>query len=299
MARVGLRILLLAGLVVSWVGLLSHPWWLELLGHFRLQYTLFALVLGAVFYWVRDRLCLLLWISVLLSNLFFLAPFYWGASPGRVEAKALLCNVLSSNAQPHRVLQLLQQERPDLVVLLEVTRAWEGHLAPVLKDFSGQVRLPREDNFGIMLLTREKLAHPQVVGREALPIVLAEARVAGKSLHLVAAHPPPPISATHAYYRDEYLKILSDLVEQQPGPCVMLGDLNDTPWSPSLRPLNQTMRNARKGFGLQPSWPTMLPLFCRIPIDHCYLRGEIQAVDLRLGPPVGSDHFPVVVDLQL
>ena len=34
-----------------------------------------------------------------------------------------------------------------------------------------------------------------------------------------------------------------------------------------------------------------------IPIDHVLHRGFSSPVNMRLGPDIGSDHLPVVVDL--
>jgi endonuclease/exonuclease/phosphatase (EEP) superfamily protein YafD len=33
-----------------------------------------------------------------------------------------------------------------------------------------------------------------------------------------------------------------------------------------------------------------------VPIDHCLVSPEITILDRRLGPAVGSDHYPLIVD---
>ena len=48
----------------------------------------------------------------------------------------------------------------------------------------------------------------------------------------------------------------------------------------------------------EPTWPTYNPLLW-IPIDHCLVSPEIIVTDRQIGPDVGSDHYPIVVDLQL
>jgi hypothetical protein len=45
-------------------------------------------------------------------------------------------------------------------------------------------------------------------------------------------------------------------------------------------------------------WPTWAPSFLRVPIDHIFVSSSWRVIDRRLGPMVGSDHLPVLVDLQ-
>jgi endonuclease/exonuclease/phosphatase family metal-dependent hydrolase len=50
--------------------------------------------------------------------------------------------------------------------------------------------------------------------------------------------------------------------------------------------------------GLQWSWPVGLwPL--ALPIDHCLVSEKVEVVDRWMGPDVGSDHYPLVVDVRL
>ncbi len=81
---------------------------------------------------------------------------------------------------------------------------------------------------------------------------------------------------------------------------MVLGDLNVTPWSPFFRDLLRegALRNARKGYGLRPTWPTMLPPLL-IPVDHCLVSSGVTVHDCRAGRNVGSDHYPLVVDFSL
>ena len=58
------------------------------------------------------------------------------------------------------------------------------------------------------------------------------------------------------------------------------------------------LRNSQIGFGLQPSFSAKSIFPLRVPIDHLLHSEDIRVRDRRLGPAMGSDHFPLVVDLQ-
>lgn len=58
------------------------------------------------------------------------------------------------------------------------------------------------------------------------------------------------------------------------------------------------LRNGRIGFG---TLPTQAPFgnssILGIPIDHCLAGDEIDVLEFRTGPTLGSDHRPVIVDI--
>ena len=52
------------------------------------------------------------------------------------------------------------------------------------------------------------------------------------------------------------------------------------------------------GEGPQATWPALVvPLF--IQIDHCLANAQIEASDFKVGRFLGSDHYPISVDLQV
>lgn len=292
----GLRISIAGLLLLSVIGLIPGPWWLELFVHFRLQYLLALLLLLPLAWKLRDRVCLQAWSLALGFNLMFLAPFYWGGAQGTKDGRVLLCNVLSSNPTPARVVEFLEKEQADVVVLLEVTPSWMPLLEAPMARYPGQIARPRQDNFGMLVLSRQPWDNVRIVDEQVFPLIFAETRLGSKKIHLVAAHPPPPISAEASAIRNLQLQQIKAQAGQA---TVLMGDLNNTPWSPSLAPIHNSLENSRRGFGLLPSWPSFWPLPMRIPIDHCYVSSEVGVVDCRLGPNLGSDHFGLVVDLRI
>ena len=106
-----------------------------------------------------------------------------------------------------------------------------------------------------------------------------------------------------AAYRNSQLEIIGESISNDPSKTkIVMGDFNVTPYSYYFSQLKKTigLKNTMAGFGFQNSWPSLSPLdIFRIPIDHVFVSKNIQVVDRRIGPDLGSDHFPVIVKLSL
>jgi len=49
-----------------------------------------------------------------------------------------------------------------------------------------------------------------------------------------------------------------------------------------------------------PSWPAFLFFkWLMIPIDHCLVSNDIRVVDVKTGASIGSDHLPLIVELEI
>jgi endonuclease/exonuclease/phosphatase (EEP) superfamily protein YafD len=81
------------------------------------------------------------------------------------------------------------------------------------------------------------------------------------------------------------------------GRLVLAGDLNLTPWSPRFaRLLTETgLDDSGLRRGLAPTW--LWPF--GLAIDHVLVGAGLVALDNHLGPELGSDHRPVIVDLAI
>src|SRR5262249_47853040 len=136
------------------------------------------------------------------------------------------------------------------------------------------------------------------VGDAEVPSVLARADVHGTSLTIVGSHPLPPGGREYSRLRNQQLDAVARFINGQAGPTVLLGDLNATPWNFYFRRFVKStgLKDSSMGFGLQPTWPAgFLPL--RIPIDHCLLSPELKVVRRLVGPNVGSDHLPLILEV--
>ncbi len=130
---------------------------------------------------------------------------------------------------------------------------------------------------------------------------MCEVEVEGRRVFLLATHPVPPITMTLARKRDEQLEVVAQRLVGRSGPTLLVGDLNITMWCVPYRKLINTtgLFDARRGFGVIPTWPMIGPRLMQIPLDHCLHSSEFTVISCAAGQPFGSDHLPLIVELAL
>jgi endonuclease/exonuclease/phosphatase (EEP) superfamily protein YafD len=302
---------LAAATVAGWCG--AWHWLLDLANHFRWYWLVLAVVSLAVSGrragWL-SRGCLAI---ALLGNLWALLPYWLPASGGtaiagppaasRPEPISLVSvNVLTSNADKPAVLAYLRSRDPDIIVALEVDAAWAAALDDLSARWPHAITQPRDDNFGIALLTKQPPREHRVreFGDTGVPSIVATFAGAAGEFTLVATHPVPPKGSAYARDRDAQLRAIGRFVAESPLPCIVAGDLNATPWSAAFRDLVATsgLRDTALGRGVQATWNARV-WTPRIPIDHILAPPRTEILHRAVGPDVGSDHFPVEAEIRL
>ena len=288
-------------------GFLGEVWWVfELTSHFKVQLAVLLLT-AATLRLIRKRW----WLGAVCgafglintgSVLLQLIPNAAPAFPNGPTVRLVGVNVLRSNLEGGKVVQFLREAEPDLILLMEVNPRWMRELEPLYADYPHRLSSPRTDNFGIALLSRLPLSRGEIIhlGAAGVPSVAADILLEESSFHLLGTHPVPPASSRYARLRNDQLAQVSAHVRNQPSPVTVLGDLNTTPWSPYFKSLleGSQLKDTTRGRGIQASWPAEHPLM-RIPLDHCLVSPSIHVKRRSLGPSVGGDHLPVVVELVI
>lgn len=303
-----LAVLVLGGLALAFALSFAGAWWwrLDLLAHFHAIYLLVALLVAFVLAGLREWRLTRLAAALVLLEAALVLPLYslrLGVDAPNTSAprlRVISYNMLRGNPHAAEAAHHVASLEPDVVVLLEATPAQLSVFTAALPGWH-VIAKPRDDAFGIAVLTRAPPTHAQVIepGPAWMPAIELELSLAGRPVSLLAVHPPPPVSAVNTRTRDALLRYASRWAAAHDGATMVLGDLNATPWSSTMReilddgPLRSTQR-----FGLHGTWPSFMgPL--ALPIDHVLVSGELHPVARTIEPAFGSDHRMLLVELEL
>lgn len=289
------------------VGFLGSFWWVfELATHFRVQYAVALAAISGLLCWRQPRLAGVFAIFALVNALILVPRFLPLPledplpSQARAVLRVLLANVNSANRDEQRIRDTILKHQADFVVLLEATPWLLERLSDLADRYPHRLTAPREDNFGIALLSRQPWQQAKIVSFSAfgLPSIIAEFTDGLRHFTLVATHPLPPVSANAAQDRNAQLTTLAELARQSRQPLLLIGDLNISPWSPYFARLLTDSGLRDSGRGIAPSWPVGW-LALLIPIDHALFSAGIHLKRRITGADLGSDHYPVIVDFQI
>lgn len=298
--------LTLVALTIS--GFLGDYWWpLDLIANFRPQLGVAGLVAGLWLLaarWQRTGWIVLAGAAVNLALLGWLWVPPGGEPPADAEPlRVISFNVLGSNTNFNGVIDFLAEMDADVVFLHEASRPWEE--AMIASDLGYRVETSRSpDNiFGTLVLVRPG-AEIQSFGFNQGEPRSVEVRLrtfGGREVALLGIHPLAPTTEQRAGLRDAQVRYAAQWAARQDVPTVVTGDFNAGPWSHAFyRLLDEGgLQNSQRGFGLDASFPASSNVAFRIAIDHLTYANDVWVVDRTLGPALGSDHFPLIVDLAI
>lgn len=292
-----LALILLAGL--SSLTYLGWDYPVELLAHFRVQYIWISVCLPFVFWQLKNRWAFALSMILLAWGCVELVPWYLPrtqVSSDKTGVNVLLANMLFMNPESWRLQTLLKNESPDIVVLMEIHDRHQTLMKNLIKTYP---YFSQHDSGVGGVGVWSKIPLNEINGIKMGPAqfytLFIRLNIQGKPLEMIATHPAAPTDQEMFNRRNQEFQALNAYLKNKTGRHVLLGDLNVTPWSPHYRQLiqNTQLTNGRLGFGIQPTWPTELPPFIRIPLDQVLISPGLEVHNLRTGPELGSDHLPL------
>ena len=219
------------------------------------------------------------------------------------EVSLMISNVYMYNHNYDRCLELIESKDADIVILVETDLEWAEKMKKIESKYTFQVKYPLDNTYGILVYSKLELIAPEVkfLVEDDVPSVHTYVKLRnGKRIKLYAVHPKPPSPTQNetSTERDAELYILAKEIEHVSSPVIVAGDLNDVAWSRSTRIFQRISRllDPRKGRGFFNTFHVKYPVF-RWPLDHVFHSGEFCLIHIERLPDIGSDHFPMFIDL--
>ncbi|MEZ5786037.1 MAG: endonuclease/exonuclease/phosphatase family protein [Xanthobacteraceae bacterium] len=220
--------------------------------------------------------------------------------PAEARFRILIANVEQGNRDSSRLLDIIKRHAPGVILLVETDQWWDAQLEPLMADYPHVVRHPQDNTYGMHLFSRFALEQPQIryLVADDIPSIKAEIQVAPEcTIVLYGVHPRPPPRADTAQ-RDAELVLIGLEARQAGVPVIVAGDLNDVAWSRTTDLFQglSGLLDPRVGRGLFPTFNANWRVL-RWPLDHVFISPEFHLIGLSVLPSIGSDHFPLLVEL--
>ena len=293
--------------LATWLALLAgmlgeYGWLLDLLAHFRIHYVVAFAALACIALLQRARLVALTAAAGLVVAAApltaYLRPIAESSAAPPESLKLVSLNVRYRTPDLARAAAYLEETKADVLVLQEVTRSQARELDAMLVSYP--YRSVDVDWRGAAIYSRWPLLEAKWTSLEerASRGAYAEIEWRGSRVALLGVHLHWPMSPREARIRNRQLTRVAAFAAGSSRPLIVAGDFNITPWSPRFRRAlaDSGLRDCALGQGVAPSWPSQA-IWLGIRIDHCLVSPHWRVLDVRVGPHVGSDHRPVIVEL--
>lgn len=314
---------LIAITVVSLFYNLSTLWWIKSLNFPRLQLFIIALLLLLLVILTSTKskpvtrvvvaalaICAVIHIS-------FIYPYTTVAGKQVVNATAhttasqpfslFIANVKMKNRKADVLLSMIQQQQPDIILLMETDHWWLQQVQPIRQQYPYKIEQPLNNTYGMLLYSKFPLHHSQIkfIEHNRVPSFHTQIMLPNnRPFNFHGVHPVPPVSSKkHPDNVGEdagELHQVGQLVAQNNQPAVVAGDFNDVAWSNISRLFKKAGRlnDVRVGRGLYNTFSAHSWVM-RWPLDHVFVTHQFKLVSLKRLPYFGSDHFPIYVQLVL
>ena len=225
-----------------------------------------------------------------------------GAAPEARDLRLYVSNTWARNEDTDRLAASIQVSDADVVVLIELGDASAAALDGVLADYPHRVITRRVDRPSgaarSVIASRWPVRPIQEEIMDGLPVVAAEVRTPSGPIRVFGLHLTRPWPFQPTTGQIWQLDRLTERLGPQPARTIVAGDFN-------APPPGRALRHAVEATGLDlvsgahGTWPSPAPGPLRLAIDHVMASPDLRPLHSELGASTGSDHHPVIVDLDL
>lgn len=298
----------------------SDQWWIRMFDFPIFQISILtAITLSAAFIYfsmnnIRDLLLLILLSASLIYQGFLIFPYtplakkqvLWSDGEDKNALISLLaCNVYMDNKESSKILEVIKEYDPDIIILMETNERWRSEMSILRAAYPYYVEEPLENTYGMLLYSRLQLINPSVkyIIKPGIPSIHTRVTLpSGELIQLYAIHPEPPspTETQRSTERDGELLLIGEMAAKDSLPVIVIGDLNDVSWSHSTRLFQKIshLLDPREGRGFYNTFNANYSLL-RWPLDYVFSSDAFKLVRMERLPYVNSDHFPTCTQLSL
>lgn len=224
---------------------------------------------------------------------------------GGATLKVVQFNLWGRNRDPQATALWILEEDPDVIVFQEGFARSGGVAQALAARYPHRTTCAEPRACSTMILSKRA-----PVAEGGLQAGVSDANLSGAwatfkgtrgTYTVVGAHYTWPLPA--GPQQQQTLRLSRVLDRFPKDSLVVVGDFNSTPWSFSLRRQDRLFGIERRTRALF-TWPAgrfssleFAAPFPILAIDQVYAGADWRTVAVRRGPALGSDHYPVVVDL--
>jgi len=219
----------------------------------------------------------------------------------------LLVNVKMKNRNSKKLIEQIENKNPDVILAMEVDKWWNQQLSEIEQKYPYHKEIINEVAYGMALYSKYSFKNIKVdnLNHEKIPYIEGLLKV--QNDQLITFHCVHPVPPTH--YKDlpdnegnkeKAMKMLGSRVKKAHYPSIVMGDFNDVVWSKvdELTHTNNILFDVRTGRGFYNSYNAE-NILMRWPLDHIYVTKEFSLKTIERLDYMGSDHFPIYVELAI
>jgi endonuclease/exonuclease/phosphatase (EEP) superfamily protein YafD len=278
---------------------------LGLLVHFQLQYVYLLFIIALICATRKKWLLCTASICIMIIPMSRIVPWYLGYAPsnGQESLRVLSSNVKATNENWEAIEEMITSVDAEVVVLLEATDSLQRELSNIDSVYPYTFAKSLDTGTGFLLFSKFPLlgtaAHQN--GMSTNETITTTVQTQKGDLGLVAVHPVRPGFRHGNRLNEQELAELSTILESLQGAkdIVVVGDFNTTMWSDGYKKFvaENELVNLRQASGVVPTFGYFLKPVLSIPIDHCFVRGNVQGTSFETIPLRGSDHDAIIAGL--
>ncbi|MEZ4883571.1 MAG: endonuclease/exonuclease/phosphatase family protein [Chitinophagales bacterium] len=313
-------------IILSWLSVLftlipfvkRDAWWIRVFDYPKIQFTVFSIVcLFLCFLFIgfntpHEWFLLLSMLTCILYHGYIIVPYTYFFPKQSLNCDSreehnsislLIFNVYMYNKKSDEFLQLVKENQPDLILLVETDNWWKQQVEVLDQNYPFKMEYPVDNTYGMLLFSKYVLtdSHINFLVEENIPSFHTKIELPSKQMvQFYGLHPKPPVpgESLQSTERDAELLLIGKKVRHQEMPVIVAGDLNDVAWSYTSKLFLRIseLLDPRIGRGFYNSFHAQYPMF-RCPLDHVFHSNHFKLLTLKRLYRCGSDHFPIFIQL--